>query len=157
MNLYQDEYLPADADVDTVIARGDERELTAIWHTYHRIQLERDILAGIRDDDMPAHEGSALTGAELRRIFTDQLAAIAEITPAQALEANRRLVQLLTGRRWWVIRDAREAGDSWTAVGAALEMTEHDARDWYAHKIQLQEQYVGKSHDAARARAVLDD
>jgi hypothetical protein len=43
----------------------------------------------------------------------------------------------------------------WTAVGAALEMTEHGARDWYAHNIQLQEQFIAKSHDAARARAAL--
>jgi|GEM_PF-6643938 len=156
MNLYENAYIPAGADIDTIISQGDERELTAIWNTYHRVQLDRVALAGIRDDDAPVSEGSTFTGTEMRRIFADQLAELATVTPAQALKANHRLVDLLTGRRWWVARDAREAGDSWTTVGAMLGMTAHDAHDWYARKIAQQERYVG-SHDGARARAVLDD
>ncbi len=46
---------------------------------------------------------------------------------------------------WWptgtwlllsfVMRCARGSGDSWSAVGSALDMTAHHARDWYENKI----------------------
>lgn len=64
--------------------------------------------------------------------------------------------ELLTGRRWPVMQEAREAGDSWTAIGDALGVTKQGAMDWYKRKITQQEKYVGQFHDTVRARAVLD-
>lgn len=77
-------------------------------------------------------------------------------SPAQALEANWRLVEFLTGRRWSVMQEAREAGDSWTVISDALGVTKQGALDWYTRKVADQEKYAGKFHDATRARAVLD-
>jgi hypothetical protein len=157
MNLFEDHYMPAGIDIDTAIDQGDERELIAIWDTYHHLQLERRILAGIPDNDHLVRKDSEFTGAEVRRVVAERLTAIAEVTPAQALAANRRLVELLTGRRWYVMRDAREAGDSWSAIGAALGVDTYDACEWYARTITEQETHVGELHDATRARAALGD
>ncbi|MBU3063216.1 hypothetical protein KO481_16980 [Nocardia sp. NEAU-G5] len=154
--MHEHTYIQAGADIDTIISQGDEAELMAVWTTYHRIQLDRAALAGIRDNDAPVREDSPYTGAEMRQLFGDRLAEVAAVSPAQALAANHRLVELLTGRRWWVMRDAREAGDSWAEVGAVLGRTAAAALDWYSDKIARQERYVG-SHDGDRARAVLDD
>src|SRR3954469_7745585 len=43
-----------------------------------------------------------------------------EVTALDALRANAQLVELLTGRRWHVMRDAREEGVSWSQIGEAL-------------------------------------
>lgn len=73
-----------------------------------------------------------------------------------ALGANRRLVELLEGRRWTVMQDAREAGASWTDIGRALRMSKQGAADWYNRRIADRERYVPDLHDADRARAALD-
>jgi hypothetical protein len=90
-------------------------------------------------------------------LWAQSLAESAEVTPLQALAAGHRLVQLLTGGRWHLMQDAREAGASWTEVGAALEMSKQGAADWYARKIGDQERALPDFHDAARARAVLGE
>lgn len=53
------------------------------------------------------------------------------------MQANARLVDLLTDRRWVVMRQAREEGASWTAIGTALGMTKQAAQDWYRCQIDL--------------------
>ena len=83
------------------------------------------------------------------------VAELPEVSPLEALEANARLVGLLTGARWWVMQAAREAGASWTEIGAALGMTKQGARDWYRRKIGERERYAPEHHDATRARAAL--
>lgn len=83
------------------------------------------------------------------------LAQLPEVSAVEALEANRQLVELLTNRRWYVMREAREAGASWSEIGVALGMSKQGAQDWYRRKIELQEQHVGDLHDADRARSAL--
>jgi hypothetical protein len=86
-----------------------------------------------------------------------ELAKRPEVSPLEALEANRVLVELLTGRRWLVMQAAREAGSSWTEIGTALGRSKQGAQDWYRRKIDHQARYVPDFHDATRAEAVAGD
>lgn len=130
--------LPPGVDVDQVIAEGDERELAAVWNTHHgRAIHQRAVKAGSADSGM--------------------LAETAPVTALHALAANRRLVELLTGRRWYVMQAAREDGATWSEIGAALGMSKQGAQDWYRRKIEDQERHLGDLHDAARARAALEE
>lgn len=122
------------------IERLDIDELLALWTAAGQRATWARVLARGGDPDIVA-------GA---------LAKVPEVTALEALEANRRVVDLLTGRRWYVMKEAREAGASWSDIGAALGMTKQGAQDWYRRKIALQEEHVGDLHDAAAARAVLD-
>ncbi|MEU4345446.1 hypothetical protein AB0H00_30045 [Nocardia sp. NPDC023852] len=140
-----------------VIDRGDEREVTAVWNTYFHCRALRQTRDKTPDSDEPAYKGAQHTGAQVRSFFDADLATLADVTPAQALAANQRLVKLLTGSRWMVMRDAREAGDSWTAIGDALGMSKQGAVDWYRRKIADQEKYLPDFHDTERARAVLGE
>lgn len=83
------------------------------------------------------------------------LAELPEVSPIEALDANRRLVDLLIGSRWWVMQAAREAGASWSQIGAALGMSKQGAQDWYRRKIAERETHVPDFHDAERARSAL--
>ena len=141
-------YLPAGTDVEDLLARGDERALTAAWQTYQHARHTRDALAKFDADP---------TKAEVAGYMRADLAKLEPVTARQALDANRRLVDLLTGRRWSVMQHAREAGDSWSTIGAALDMTKQGALDWYKRKIEQQEKYVPQFHDAERARAVVSE
>jgi hypothetical protein len=80
-----------------------------------------------------------------------------EVSALEALRANTKAVELLTGRRWYVIRSSREAGATWTQVGEALGITKQAAHDFYRRRIEEQEKYPPDFHDAAAARAVLED
>lgn len=137
--------LPAGTDPATALRDGHERELIAVWHTHFEREAARSVTT--HPDARP--EGIAA--------FERVLAGLAPVTAVQALEANRRLTELLTNHRWIVMRNAREAGASWTQIGAALGTSRQAACEWYQRKIELQEQHVPEFHDAARARAVLDD
>ncbi|MFC9898526.1 hypothetical protein ACFVMC_32950 [Nocardia sp. NPDC127579] len=141
-------FLPAGSDVTAVLRHGEEEALHATWRTFQHIGYIRRTLAVIDTD-----KSKALLSTDLRV----ELAGLAEVTALQALEANRRLTELLTGRRWSVMRSAREAGASWAAVGAALGISKQGAIDWYKRKIEHQEQHLPELHDAARARAVLPE
>ncbi|NKY88906.1 hypothetical protein [Nocardia veterana] len=145
-------YLPAGTDISAVLADGDVRALMAVWDTYSSIKLYRSSLAKIGQG-----ESSVADPEGTRAMLESSLAKVAEVTPAQALEANRRLVDLLTGFRWFVMREAREAGDSWTRIGEALGMSKQGALDWYKRKIAFQEEFVPDFHDTDRARAVLGE
>ncbi|MFI5783779.1 hypothetical protein [Nocardia sp. NPDC051570] len=134
---------PAGTDIAQVLADGDERELFAVWNTYFHNELTR--------------KGLAHADTAGREALQNDLTQHAEVTAVQALEANRRLVRMLTGRRWMTMRDAREAGDSWTTIGAALGVSKQGAVDWYKRKIADQEKYVGDFHDSDRARAVVTE
>ncbi len=130
-------------DVDAVVQgrAGDERELLAVWNLVH----ERGSWEGILRKD------------PVNVVARGALEQLPEAGPLEALAVNARLVDLLTGRRWYVMRDAREAGATWSEIGQALGMTKQGAADWYRRAIVKQEQYVGDLHDAARARAVVDE
>jgi hypothetical protein len=79
------------------------------------------------------------------------------VTGLDALRASRRVVDLLTGARWHMMRQAREEGASWRDIGQALGMTRQAAHDFYRRKIEQQEHDAPGVHNAARSRAVLDE
>nr|WP_176704907.1 hypothetical protein [Arthrobacter sp.]AXV46449.1 hypothetical protein pA44BH1_p05 [Arthrobacter sp.]AXV46485.1 hypothetical protein pA48BH1_p05 [Arthrobacter sp.] len=79
-----------------------------------------------------------------------------EVDALEALAANAAAVNLLIGRRWYVMQEAREAGATWEAIGTALGITKQGAQDYYRRQIENQEKYAANFHDTARARAVLD-
>ena len=120
----------------------DESMLIERWQSY----AMRSTLEQVHDSAEDDHDREAASVA---------LARMPEVTALEALEANRRLVTLLTGRRWYVMRDAREAGASWSEVATAVGMSRQGAYDWYRRKIREQEDHVPEYHDADRARAAL--
>jgi hypothetical protein len=124
---------------------ADERELLQMWDHHHARQTWEGIL---RKDQ---------TSAEGAQVAQRALAEIPDVTALDALKANTELVRLLTGRRWYVMRDARQAGATWDEIGAAVDMSGQEARDWYRQKIEFQEKYAAEFHDAAGSRAVLED
>lgn len=71
-------------------------------------------------------------------------------TALEGLEANRKLVELLELRRWYVIQDAHEAGASWTEIGAALGITKQGAHDWYRRAIAKRAE-IDQDHNTERA------
>jgi hypothetical protein len=146
--LRDDGLLPADADLEKILGMGRvgaERELVALWHTHWRVRMYQQTL----------HNPDA--GDWLRERTREHLAELAPVTPIHALAANARLVELLTGERWILMRDAREAGESWSSIGRALGMSKQGAQDWYKRAIERQEEHVPDLHDGARARAALDE
>jgi hypothetical protein len=92
-----------------------------------------------------------------REVAEQALAECRDSSPLLALAANAELVKLLAGRRWFVMRDAREEGSTWEEIGQSLGVSAEDARAYYRGKIELQELHVGDLHDAGRARRVLED
>lgn len=140
--------IPAGTDVDTVIASPFECDLIAVRNTFNEIRYTRQTLAVIDADKTKAN-----VAAHMR----EELAKLADVTALQALAADQRLVELLTGRRWSTMQDAREAGESWAAIGAALGMSKQAAVDWYRRKIADQEKYAPNFHDSERARAALNE
>lgn len=146
-------HLPADTDIAAVLRDGTEDALHAVWNTYHYARHQRDVLDRITTGELDPddYEGDVETYTRT------ELALIAEVTPLQALRANRRLVRLLTEQRWPVMQYAREVGASWAAIGDALEVTKQGAIDWYKRKISGSDRSSSKFHDTYRARAVVDD
>lgn len=118
---------------------GDELGLRQVWDAYGSRAVWQQVLE--RGGD--------------RAVAQRALERLPAVSALEALEANREMVELLTNRRWYVMREAREAGASWPQIGAALGMSKQGAQDWYRRKIELQEQHVGDLHDADRARAAL--
>jgi hypothetical protein len=55
------------------------------------------------------------------------------------------------------MKSAREAGATWAQIGEALGITKQAAHDFYRRKIEEQEKCLPDLHDAAAARAVLED
>ena len=118
---------------------GDELGLRQVWDAYASRAVWQQVLE--RGGD--------------RAVAQRALGQLPVVLALEALEANREMVELLTNRRWYVMREAREAGASWPQIGAALGMSKQGAQDWYRRRIELQEQHVGDLHDADRARAAL--
>lgn len=133
-------------DVEKALREGDERELWEVWRTQAERSAWQDGIARLHRDGREEH---------LVRSAEQALAELPEVTALQALQANRRLVELLTGRRWIAMRSAREQGATWEQIGEALGMSRQAAHEWYGKKIEAQERYVGELHDADRARAAL--
>jgi hypothetical protein len=60
--------------------------------------------------------------------------------PLQALAANREVVDDLVGWRFGAMREAREQGHGWAAIGAALGLNDEQARRFYLEQVQRQQQ-----------------
>lgn len=130
--------------VEETLDHGDVRDLIGVWDDFNNGETWRDVAAKNKDN---VHAAAAARA----------LAELPCVTALDALRANARAVALLTGRRWYVMKTAREDGASWSQIGAALGMTKQAAHDFYRRKIEEQETYLPDLHDAARARAVLED
>ncbi|MFK0003558.1 hypothetical protein [Paenarthrobacter sp. NPDC090522] len=83
------------------------------------------------------------------------LTAVSEVAALEALRANAKAVELLTGRRWYVMKSAREAGDV-DQIGEALGITTQAAHDFYDADRRRRE-ILPDLHAAAAVRAVLRD
>lgn len=123
---------------------GDVRDLIGVWDDFNSGETWREVAAKNQGNE------HAATAARL-------LAQLPEVTALDALRANARAVALLTARRWYVMKTAREGGATWSQIGEALGMTKQAAHDFYRRKIEEQETYLPDLHDAAEARAVLED
>ena len=130
--------------VEETLAAGDVRDLIGVWDDFNSAETWREVAA------KTAGTEHAVTSARA-------LAQLPETTALDALRANVRAVDLLTARRWYVMKSAREAGATWSQIGEALGITKQAAHDFYRRKIEEQETYVPDLHDAAGARAVLED
>ncbi|MFD6356631.1 hypothetical protein [Nocardia tengchongensis] len=89
--------LPADTDVDRVLADGDAHEVFAVWHTFqYRCDTQR-FHDSIPDQPIVADGGEIpLLGTGSRRLLAQDLLRCAEVTPEQAHQAATRLIELLT-------------------------------------------------------------
>lgn len=94
---------------------------------------------------------------EGREVAERALAGLPDVGVFDSIRAGVELVQLLTGWRWIAIQQAREEGHSWSEIGDALGKSKQAAWELYRTAIEHQEKYVPQYHNAARARAVLDD
>jgi hypothetical protein len=129
--------------VEQALSSGDVHELLKVWEDFNNGETWREASA---------------TGSDAARAAAAQfLAEVREVAALEALRANARAVELLTSKRWYVIRSAREAGATWVQIGDALGITKQAAHDFYRRKLEEQEKDLPDSHDAAAARAVLED
>ena len=120
--------------------RADEQGYFDTWDAYNlRLTWERDIENG----------GD-------RRVAQRALDRLPAVSPLDALAANRRLVDLLTLRRWYVMQAAREAGATWEQIGSALGMSKQGAYEWYKKAIAAEKQLVKDLDAAPRAQAALN-
>jgi hypothetical protein len=92
---------------------------------------------------------------EERQAVQQKLGELPDVTALDALRANAQLVDLLVGRRWYVMQAAREEGATWDEIGSALGMTQQGAHDLYQRRIATREQVLPELHDKARGRAAL--
>jgi hypothetical protein len=138
--------VPAGTDIAEVLSSVHEKYLVAVIYTYRQRQSSRDTLA--HASDLPA---------STRAYIEKELDTLADPSPIEALTANAKLVELLTGRRWILMEEARERGESWSTIGAALGMSKQGALDWYRRKIDFQDKHASGFHDADRARSALAD
>jgi hypothetical protein len=60
--------------------------------------------------------------------------------PLEALDANRELVDDLTGWRWLAMRDAREQGRGWQEIGRTLRQSGEQAKAFYLTRVHGQRQ-----------------
>jgi hypothetical protein len=69
--------------------------------------------------------------------------------PLQGLAANREVVEQLVGWRWGAMRESREQGHSWAAIGTALDMDADQARQLYLERVERQ-RLVHETHPDLR-------
>jgi hypothetical protein len=64
-------------------------------------------------------------------LLVTALTNLPDVGGLDALRASRRVVEVLTGARWHMMRQAREEGASWGQIGQALGMSRQAAHDFY--------------------------
>jgi len=124
----------------------DERESFETWNQFHEGRMWE------RAGEKLRAQGA---DAEQLRAVADAAARASAVSALEALAANARLVDLLTGRRWYVMQDARSRGAEWAEIGAALGVSKQAAWEFYKRKIEAQETHAADYHDAEAARAAL--
>ncbi|MBT8163770.1 MULTISPECIES: hypothetical protein [Arthrobacter] len=129
------------ASVEQALNSGDIHAVLKVWEDFNRGETWREVSASGSD--------------QVRASAAHFLAEVSEIAALEALRANAKAVELLTARRWYVIKSAREAGATWAQIGDALGITKQAAHDFYSRKIEELEK--PNPHDVAAARAVLED
>ncbi|MDN5917375.1 MAG: hypothetical protein L0I76_20135 [Pseudonocardia sp.] len=127
-------------DTETVSEEVDEATFEEQFQRENSWLLHRQTVSELRPWE--EHEGQR-EGAQLPAD-----------SALNALAANRRVVDLLTERRWVVMRDAREAGASWAQIGEALGMTRQGATDTYRRAIANRAK-VDVEHQTERAERAL--
>lgn len=125
--------VPADADVDAMLRTADPRTLLAICSTYNLNRAERRRLDFFPGDTEIAFENT--THRDIREHYQRELDRRADITPAQSLAANAQLAEWVDENRFMMTVEAREAGDSWTTIGDAQNISKQGALDWYKRKL----------------------
>jgi hypothetical protein len=93
--------------------------LYQLWSTYQAQVAWRDAVAH---------------GADVA-VAAQALIGLPEVSVLEALDANRRLVDMLLQRRRDAVSAARKDGSSWAAIGAALGTSKQRAYAWYHHRI----------------------
>lgn len=64
------------------------------------------------------------------------------VSALQALQANAQLIELLSGRRWYVMQAAARKVRSGAEIGAALGVSKQAAREFHKRKIEDQQTYA---------------
>ena len=67
--------------------------------------------------------------------------------PLEALQANRQVVELMTGWQWQAMRAARDQGYGWREIGRALGLDAEQARAAYLAAIERQELIAHRMSD----------
>ncbi|WP_214941602.1 hypothetical protein [Arthrobacter sp. ISL-85] len=128
--------------MEQALNSGDVHELLKVWEDFNRGEASPGISTG---------------SDQAREAAAHFLTEVSEVAALEALRANAKAVDLLTARRWYVMKSAREGGATWAQIGEALGITKQAAHDFYRRKIEEQEKYLPDLHDTAAARAVLED
>ena len=129
--------------VEQALNSGDVHELLKVWEDFNRGETGT---------------GVSSTGSDrAREAAAHFLSEVSEVAALEALRANARAVELLTARRWYVMKSAREGGATWAQIGEALGITKQAAHDFYRRKIEELEKHLPDLEDTAAARAVLED
>jgi hypothetical protein len=131
------------ASVERALSSGDIHGLLKVWEDFNSGETWREVSATGSDQALEA--------------AAQFLAGVREVAALEALRANAKAVELLTARRWYVIKSAREAGATWAQIGEALGITKQAAHDFYRRKIGEQEKYLSDVHEATAARAVMEE
>ncbi|WP_180987303.1 helix-turn-helix domain-containing protein [Arthrobacter sp. AFG20] len=108
--------------VEQALSSGDIHELLKVWEDFNRGETWREI--------------SATGSGQARTAAAQFLAEVSEVAALEALRANAKAVELLTARRWHVIKSAREGGATWAQIGEALGITRQAAHHFYRRKIE---------------------
>jgi hypothetical protein len=98
---------------------GDVQRLYELWSTYQAQVVWRDAVE---------------RGADVA-VAAQALIGLPEVSVLEALDANRRLVELLVQGRRDVVAAARQDGASWAEIGAALGISKQRAYTRYRHTI----------------------